>query len=89
MAIRSLTSATIDREAAAAELAGLSYVISGSHELEKARVRVTKATRRAIDGVSQSSSGLGEHLSTTVQTGCRCMYQPLEGAPWRIDRPSG
>ena len=67
------------------ELSGASYVRSNSAELERLRVRVTKAIRRAIDQISAASPGLGRHLRESVQTGRSCSYQPADGRAWTGD----
>ena len=66
------------------ELSASRYRTATSVELERTRVRVTKAIRRAIDDVAAGSSGLGEHLRSTVSTGSRCSYAPADGTPWHV-----
>lgn len=66
------------------ELAGGAYHRSTSAELERARVRVTKAIRRAIDAVGASSPALDAHLADAVDTGRRCLYAPADGQAWRV-----
>ncbi|MFV1989444.1 MAG: hypothetical protein ACC652_01745, partial [Acidimicrobiales bacterium] len=66
------------------ELAGSVYVRSSSAELERARVRVTKAIRRSIQLIGEQSPALGTHLETSVETGRRCLYSPPQGAAWEI-----
>jgi hypothetical protein len=68
------------------ELSGASYVGSNSAELERLRVRVTKAIRRAIDQVGAASPGLATHLRESVQTGRSCSYQPADGRSWMVIR---
>ncbi len=68
------------------ELAGAKYVVATSAEVERARVRVTKAIRRAIDAID--SPALRMHFSETVSTGRTCSYDPPDGAAWLI-RTSG
>lgn len=68
------------------ELAGAVHVRSSSAELERLRVRVTKAIRRAIDQIGDSSPGLGTHLRETVVTGRACSYQPADGRAWVVVR---
>jgi tetratricopeptide (TPR) repeat protein len=75
-----------EREFLLKELAGASHPASASREIERARVRVTTAIRRAIASVGDGSPALGEHLSSSVQTGRRCSYQPRDGVAWRIER---
>ena len=67
------------------ELAAASYAPATSAELERARVRVTKALRRAIDAIADRSPRLAEHLRSSITTGRRCSYGPADGAPWRVD----
>lgn len=68
------------------ELAGGGHAAATSKEIEKARVRVTKSVRRAIDSIADRSPGLGDHLRASVQTGLRCSYQPADGTRWRIEQ---
>jgi hypothetical protein len=68
------------------ELAGSAYVVSSSSELERTRVRVTKAIRRTIAAIAEVSPGLGEHLTASVDTGRRCLYRPPDGLRWRVER---
>ncbi|MBX3313138.1 MAG: hypothetical protein KF906_02360 [Actinobacteria bacterium] len=65
-------------------LAGAAHAPSGSAELERTRVRVTKAVRRTIDAVATASPGLGAHLADTVSTGRSCVYAPPDGRAWRV-----
>ncbi|GIJ45391.1 hypothetical protein Val02_22770 [Virgisporangium aliadipatigenens] len=44
---------------------------------ERARLAVGRAIRRAIGRVAEADAVIGEHLSTTVDTGARCAYRPL------------
>lgn len=66
------------------ELAGARHVRSGSAEVEKARVRVTKAIRRTIASVGEQEPGLGAHLADSVRTGRQCSYEPVDGVAWRL-----
>ncbi|MCB0978267.1 MAG: hypothetical protein KDB02_12495 [Acidimicrobiales bacterium] len=68
-----------------AAIAGGSYAPNVSAEVEKARVRVTKAVRRALAAISEVSPGLGVHLSSTVSTGRRCSYSPADGRSWQVE----
>jgi hypothetical protein len=68
------------------ELAGSKYVGSSSAELERVRVRVTKAIRRSIHLIGDQAPGLGMHLETSVVTGRRCLYSPAQGTAWEIHR---
>ncbi|MDT4926398.1 MAG: hypothetical protein QOG01_4111 [Pseudonocardiales bacterium] len=45
-------------------------------EAERARVNVTRTIRQALERVSAAEPSLGAHLSHTVRTGTRCVYQP-------------
>jgi len=49
---------------------------------ERARVRVTRALREAIDRIRAVDSGLGEHLARSVRTGTYCSYAPSERTTW-------
>ena len=68
------------------ELAAGSFAASGEPELERARVRVTKAIRRAISAIGDQSPGLRDHLASSVHTGGRCLYAPADGIGWQIVR---
>jgi len=68
------------------ELSGGSHVVSNSAELERLRVRVTKAIRRTIDHIATDSPELGAHLRTSVETGRTCVYQPPDGRSWSVIR---
>ena len=74
-----------ERELLLRELAGASHPAAASREIEKARVRVTTAIRRAVAAISDVSPGLGRHLATSVETGRRCSYQPHDGRAWRVE----
>ncbi|MEZ5246595.1 MAG: hypothetical protein R2707_15965 [Acidimicrobiales bacterium] len=74
-----------EREFLLKELAGAAHPAAASREIEKARVRVTAAVRRAVAAISDASPGLGEHLATSVETGRRCSYQPRDGIAWRVE----
>lgn len=65
-------------------LAANRYVPSGSAEVERARVRVTKALGRAIDDIATADPRLGAHLRSSVETGRRCIYSPSDGIGWWI-----
>lgn len=71
------------------ELAGATYFVASSREVERARVRVTKAIRRAIDRVTDQSSGLGAHLRASIDTGRSCSYQPADAVAWQVRSGSG
>lgn len=75
-----------EREFLTRELAGGAHHVSVSKEIEKARVRVTTALRRAVAAVAEASAPLGEHLATAVETGRRCSYQPVDGEAWRVEQ---
>lgn len=80
-------SAADDEEVAALRraLAGGAHAPSSSAELERARVRVTKALRRTIAAVEAASPGLGAHLTAAVTTGRTCLYAPVAGEAWTIE----
>lgn len=69
------------------ELAQDRYRPSSSPQLERARVRVTKALRRTLDAVAERDAGLGRHLADSLETGRRCCYGPPDGLAWRIVYP--
>ncbi len=84
---RSPTAAEAEEmEALRRELAGGSFLVASDPELERARVRVTKALRRALDAVTRASPGLGEHLADSVTTGRLCAYLPADGQSWVVTR---
>ncbi len=66
------------------ELAGAAFAPSASPELERARVRVTKALRRAVDAIESQSAELAQHLRVSIETGRQCTYAPGDGAAWRV-----
>lgn len=66
------------------QLAGAAFAASGSVELERARVRVTKSLRRAIETISAQSAPLGRHLADTVSTGRQCLYAPTDARAWEV-----
>ncbi len=68
------------------ELAGGRHAVSTSAELERLRVRVTKAIRRAIGVIADQSPELGAHLRASIETGRTCAYQPADGQPWSVVR---
>lgn len=68
------------------ELSAATFVSSNSVELERLRVRVTKAIRRTIDQIGAESPGLGTHLRESVTTGRSCSYEPADGRSWTIIR---
>ncbi len=76
---------TGEREFLRRELTGARHRPSSSKEVEKARVRVTRAIRRAIAAVSDDAPRLGAHLDSSIETGRQCLYQPVDGCEWRID----
>ena len=65
-------------------LAGSRHRVAGSAELERSRVRVTKAIRRCITEVGNQSPRLGEHLAESVSTGRSCAYTPADGLGWDV-----
>jgi hypothetical protein len=66
--------ALVTQLAAATGLAGRSRLFAGADE--RARVSVTKAIRSAIKHLNAELPELGRHLTVTVHTGSRCVYQP-------------
>ncbi len=68
------------------ELAGAVFTRASEPEIERARVRVTKAVRRALDAVAAASPSLGEHLRLSVTTGRECAYLPADGVSWIVRR---
>jgi hypothetical protein len=53
---------------------------------ERARVRVTRALREAIDRIRALDDGLGEHLARSIRTGTFCCYAPQEPTSWEVVR---
>lgn len=43
---------------------------------ERARVNVTRTIKLAVQRIAEVSPALGQHLSTSVRTGCFCSYRP-------------
>lgn len=66
------------------ELAGAQHRVSISSEVERARVRVTKAIRRTIDAIATQSPSLAEHLRSSVSTGRTCCYSPSSAQAWHV-----
>lgn len=66
------------------ELAGGTYTPTVSKELERTRVRVTKALHREIARIAQQSPDLGRHLSESIETGRHCLYAPADGVGWDV-----
>lgn len=58
----------------------------GSTDPERARVRVTKATRSAIARVALLDPACGEHLRATIRLGTHCSYAPtdLDARNWDV-----
>ncbi len=54
---------------------------------ERARTAVQKAIRRAVARIAEGAPVLGGALSTSIQTGLVCRYDPAAGAPekWHVD----
>ena len=48
---------------------------NGTADAERARSTVSKRIKRTIAKISQHHPSLGYHLSTTIRTGCECVYQ--------------
>lgn len=70
-------------------LSGGRHRASSSREVEKARVRVTRAIRRAVDFVADTAPGLGAHLDQAISTGRLCSYEPSDGTTWHLVRRPG
>lgn len=70
-------------------LAGATHVPQGSAELERTRVRVTKALRRALVAVEEASPTLGAHLASSISTGRTCVYAPVDGNAWTVRAGDG
>lgn len=68
------------------QLAGGRYSPSVSKELERTRVRVTKAIHRELSRIGQQSAELGQHLTESIETGRHCIYAPADGQGWDIIR---
>lgn len=75
-----------EREFLVRELAGGAFHSASSPEIERARLRVTRAIRRSIAAVAGQAPGLAGHLDSTIVTGRRCAYQPADGSAWRVER---
>jgi hypothetical protein len=58
---------------------------AGSHP-ERARIKVTTATRSAIKKISEHHPSLGRYLTTTIKTGTFCTYEPdpRAGMSWEL-----
>lgn len=57
---------------------------------ERARVNVTRQIRAAIGRIADHDSELAQHLTTAVNTGHACRYEPAVAAPeWALDRSAG
>ena len=55
---------------------------TASSSSERARVSVTRAIRRSLDGaICEQSPSLGDHLEATIRTGTFCSYTPDPRAP--------
>ena len=73
--------ALVTQLAAATGLGGRPRHFTGADE--RARVSVTKAIRSAINHLNAELPELGHHLTVTVHTGSRCVYQPDPRLPQR------
>jgi hypothetical protein len=84
--------AEAELDALVAELASATGVGGRSRRFtgadERARVSVTKAIRSAICHLGKQLPALGHHLTATVRTGHRCVYQPDPRVPhrWATER---
>jgi tetratricopeptide (TPR) repeat protein len=73
--------ALVTHLAAATGVGGRCRQFTGADE--RARVSVTKSIRSAIGRLGEQLPDLGRHLTATVHTGSRCVYQPDPRAPNR------
>ena len=78
--------ALVEQLALATGFGGRSRQFNGADE--RARVSVTKAIRSTIHHLRQELPDLERHLTATVHTGSRCVYQPDPRAPhrWTTER---
>jgi tetratricopeptide (TPR) repeat protein len=78
--------ALVEQLALATGFGGRSRQFNGADE--RARVSVTKAIRSAIHHLRVELPELERHLTATVRTGSRCIYQPDPRAPqrWTTER---
>jgi hypothetical protein len=53
---------------------------------ERARVRVTRALREAIERIRAADARLGEHLARSIRTGTYCCYAPAGPTVWTVAR---
>jgi len=67
-------------------LGGAAGAIERPGATERARVRVTRALRAAIEHIRSADAELGEHLAHHVRTGMECCYAPLEPMGWTVVR---
>lgn len=73
-----------EREHLRRELAGGHHAPSVSTELERLRVRVTKAIHREVARITAQSPTLGGHLRESIETGRHCVYSPADGQGWDV-----
>jgi tetratricopeptide (TPR) repeat protein len=57
---------------------------------ERARQTVTKTIRAAVERISESDAGLGEHFKRSIKTGYFCSYRPDQDSQiaWRFGETS-
>ena len=70
-----------DRTAGAARRAAPGQRLGGrsrafADETERPRVNVTRTIRQAVERVGEADPSVGAHLSRSIRTGTRCVYQP-------------
>lgn len=81
--------ARAERDHLRRQLAAARRAPSASGEVERARLRVTKALSRTLGAVAERSPGLGRHLAESLETGRRCTYRPGDGRAWSVHRGRG
>jgi transcriptional regulator with XRE-family HTH domain len=57
----------------------------GRPAVERARIRVTRAIRRAVARIAIVQPALGAHLGAAIRTGTHCTYRPGDSTPIRWD----
>ena len=58
---------------------------TGCPAVERARIRVTRAIRRAVARIAIVQPTLGAHLGAAIRTGTQCSYRPRDGSSIRWD----
>ncbi|HEV2634609.1 MAG TPA: hypothetical protein VGX23_05650 [Actinocrinis sp.] len=73
--------ATVERDWLLAELARAAGIAGRQRrfpdDMERARIAVGKAIRRALDRIAEADPLIGAQLRGSVHTGLRCSYRPL------------